>query len=198
MRKFKYSFLPLYSCSPCFSSPLSYPKSLNCQDALSSLFAPNLVFLALLFKPLRIKSWNLDDVESFQSLTYFSHSTYIVVYALPIHSPYFSCLNDFQRSVDLKTLAKRVDSEQYYVTFEMFVADVKRMFANARTYNSPETIYYKCSTRHTDLIPYSHRSPFFSGFVILINRFCRLEAHFQSKVQSGVQDSNLVLKVSRN
>lgn len=48
---------------------------------------------------------------------------------------------------DLKTMLKRVESEQYYVTLEMFIADAKRMFANARTYNSPETIYYKCSTR---------------------------------------------------
>lgn len=49
---------------------------------------------------------------------------------------------------DMKTMSKRVESEQYYVTLEMFIADMKRMFANARTYNSPETIYYKCSTRH--------------------------------------------------
>lgn len=48
---------------------------------------------------------------------------------------------------DLRTMSKRIDSEQYYVTFEMFFADVKRMFANARTYNSPDTIYYKCATR---------------------------------------------------
>ena len=45
-------------------------------------------------------------------------------------------------------MSKRVESEQYYVTFEMFVADVRRMFENARTYNSPETIYYKCATRY--------------------------------------------------
>lgn len=64
-------------------------------------------------------------------------------------------------NTDLKTMSKRVESEQYYVTFEMFVADVRRMFANARTYNSPETIYYKCATR--------------------------LESHFSSKVQSGLQ-----------
>ncbi|CAO2818843.1 unnamed protein product [Amaranthus hypochondriacus] len=49
--------------------------------------------------------------------------------------------------IDLRTMSKRVDSEVYYVTFEMFVADVRRMFENARTYNSPETIYYKCATR---------------------------------------------------
>ncbi|KAL9243032.1 hypothetical protein vseg_016972 [Gypsophila vaccaria] len=49
--------------------------------------------------------------------------------------------------IDLKTMSKRVETETYYVTFEMFVADVRRMFDNARTYNSPETIYYKCATR---------------------------------------------------
>ncbi|KAK3193652.1 hypothetical protein Dsin_024962 [Dipteronia sinensis] len=71
---------------------------------------------------------------------------------------YYDIIKD---PMDLRTMSKRVESEQYYVTFEMFVADAKRMFANARTYNSPETIYYKCSSR--------------------------LEAHFQSKVQSGLQ-----------
>ncbi|KAK4766898.1 hypothetical protein SAY86_014649 [Trapa natans] len=71
---------------------------------------------------------------------------------------YYDIIKD---PMDLKTMSKRVESERYYVTLEMFIADVKRMFANARTYNSPETIYYKCATR--------------------------LEAHFQSKVQSGLQ-----------
>ncbi|XP_061369075.1 histone acetyltransferase GCN5-like [Gastrolobium bilobum] len=71
---------------------------------------------------------------------------------------YYDIIKD---PMDLKTMTKRVESEQYYVTFEMFLADVRRMFANARTYNSPETIYYKCSTR--------------------------LETHFQSKVASGLQ-----------
>ncbi|BAT85487.1 Histone acetyltransferase [Vigna angularis] len=71
---------------------------------------------------------------------------------------YYDIIKD---PMDLKTMSKRVESELYYVTFEMFVADVRRMFANARTYNSPETIYYKCATR--------------------------LESHFQSKVQAGLQ-----------
>ncbi|KAI4301176.1 hypothetical protein L6164_034482 [Bauhinia variegata] len=71
---------------------------------------------------------------------------------------YYDIIKD---PMDLKTMSKRVESEQYYVTFEMFVEDAKRMFANARTYNSPETIYYKCSTR--------------------------LESHFHSKVQQGLQ-----------
>ncbi|KAK4441629.1 Histone acetyltransferase GCN5 [Sesamum alatum] len=71
---------------------------------------------------------------------------------------YYDIIKD---PMDLKTMSKRVESEQYYVTFEMFVADVRRMFSNARTYNSPDTIYYKCSTR--------------------------LEGHFSAKVQAGLQ-----------
>ncbi|XP_052185154.1 histone acetyltransferase GCN5 [Diospyros lotus] len=76
---------------------------------------------------------------------------------------YYDIIKD---PMDLKTLSKRVESEQYYVTFEMFVADVKRMFLNARTYNSPETIYFKCATR--------------------------LEAHFSSKVQLGLQSGTKI------
>ncbi|EEF41390.1 histone acetyltransferase GCN5 isoform X1 [Ricinus communis] len=75
---------------------------------------------------------------------------------------YYDIIKD---PIDLKTMSKRIESEQYYVTFDMFVADVKRMFANARTYNSPDTIYYKCATR--------------------------LEAHFESKVQSGFQSAKI-------
>ncbi|XP_011026071.1 PREDICTED: histone acetyltransferase GCN5-like [Populus euphratica] len=75
---------------------------------------------------------------------------------------YYDIIKD---PMDLKTMLKRVESEQYYVTLEMFIADVKRMCANARTYNTPDTIYYKCATR--------------------------LEAHFQSKVQSGIQSKIL-------
>ncbi|KAG6776387.1 hypothetical protein POTOM_019893 [Populus tomentosa] len=73
---------------------------------------------------------------------------------------YYDIIKD---PMDLKTMSKRVESEQYYVTLEMFIADVKRMCANARTYNSPDTIYYK------------------------------LEAHFQSKVQSGIQSGTKIL-----
>ncbi|XP_071738212.1 histone acetyltransferase GCN5-like isoform X2 [Rutidosis leptorrhynchoides] len=71
---------------------------------------------------------------------------------------YYDIIRD---PMDLKTMSRRVESEQYYVALEMFLADARRMFANARTYNSPETIYFKCSTR--------------------------LEAFFSSRVQSGLQ-----------
>ncbi|XP_042430297.1 histone acetyltransferase GCN5-like [Zingiber officinale] len=57
---------------------------------------------------------------------------------------YYDIIKD---PMDLRTMSKRLESGQYYVTFEMFVADVKRMCGNARTYNSPETIYFKCANR---------------------------------------------------
>ncbi|XP_076930602.1 histone acetyltransferase GCN5-like [Bidens hawaiensis] len=63
--------------------------------------------------------------------------------------------------MDLKTMSRRVESEQYYVTLEMFIADARKMFANATNYNSPETVYYKCAIR--------------------------LEAFFSSIVQAGIQ-----------
>lgn len=66
---------------------------------------------------------------------------------------------------DLKTMSKRLESEQYYITFEMFVADVKRMLANARTYNAPETIYYKCATRY---IFFEFSTVLFFSFDIII------------------------------
>ncbi|XP_076913345.1 histone acetyltransferase GCN5-like [Bidens hawaiensis] len=69
--------------------------------------------------------------------------------------------NIIKNPMDLMTMSRRVESEQYYVTLEMFIADARKMFANARKYNSPETVYYKSSTR--------------------------LETFFSSTVQAGVQ-----------
>jgi len=90
-------------------------------------------------------------------------------------------------------MSKRVESELYYVTFEMFVADVRRMFANARTYNSPETIYYKCATRRVlalplPALPFSFPVTFLTFMIFK----CRLESHFQSKVQAGLQPGSKI------
>ncbi|CDP03687.1 unnamed protein product [Coffea canephora] len=68
---------------------------------------------------------------------------------------YYDIIKD---QIDLKAMAKRVESELYYVTLDMFVADIRRMFVNARTYNSPETIYYKCATRHGTPLPLIFRN----------------------------------------
>ncbi|XP_002960878.2 histone acetyltransferase GCN5 [Selaginella moellendorffii] len=60
---------------------------------------------------------------------------------------YYDIIKD---PIDLKTISRRLESEQFYLTLEMFVADLKRMFGNARVYNSPETIYFKCANRVED------------------------------------------------
>ncbi|KAL1550167.1 DeSI-like protein hag1 [Salvia divinorum] len=124
------------------------------------------------FKPVNLST----DVTSHQKqLTSFMRSLIKAMHdhpdAWPFKEPvderdvpdYYNIIKD---PMDLKTMSKRVESEQYYVTLEMFVADARRMFTNARTYNSPETIYYKCSTR--------------------------LEAHFTNKVQTGLQASSKI------
>lgn len=35
----------------------------------------------------------------------------------------------------------------YYASLEMFIADAKRMFQNARFYNAKDTVYYKNATK---------------------------------------------------
>lgn len=57
---------------------------------------------------------------------------------------YYDIIKD---PIDLKTMSKRLDSEAYYITLDIFAADFRRMMANARTYNAPETVYYKCAQR---------------------------------------------------
>lgn len=116
------------------------------------------------------------------------------------------CLNGNHLCADLKTISKRIESEQYYITLEMFLADVRRMFANARTYNSPHTIYYKCATRQE--FSYFNSSFLFFLFFLCIHaqicsvyiyitgsslwwRICRLESFFSVKFQSSLQYSKI-------
>lgn len=74
---------------------------------------------------------------------------------------YYDIIKD---PIDLKTISKRLESDVYYLTLDMFAADMKRMFANARIYNSPDTIYFKCTNR--------------------------LELFFSNKLQAGIQTVN--------
>lgn len=96
----------------------------------------------------------------------------------------YGCLLNKLCHADLRTMSKRLESEQYYITFEMFVADVKRMLANARTYNAPETIYYKCATRYFSFIC----SLIFFHIIVfakIIGLFLfRLESYFSNRVQA--------------
>lgn len=46
--------------------------------------------------------------------------------------------------MDLKTMSERLRS-QYYASRHVFVADMTRIFANCRSYNNPNTEYYRCA-----------------------------------------------------
>ncbi|XP_027178603.1 histone acetyltransferase GCN5-like isoform X1 [Coffea eugenioides] len=116
-----------------------------------------------------------DGVSHQKAMTTFMRSLVKVMYDHPDSWPfkepvdardvpdYYDIIKD---QIDLKAMAKRVESELYYVTLDMFVADIRRMFVNARTYNSPETIYYKCATR--------------------------LESHVMNKFLGGVQSGSKI------
>jgi len=45
---------------------------------------------------------------------------------------------------DLKTMFERLKNH-YYVHRRVFIADMTRIFTNCRSYNEPDTEYYKCA-----------------------------------------------------
>lgn len=47
--------------------------------------------------------------------------------------------------IDFTTISKRLDTDNYYTTKSKFVHEVKLVFKNAKKYNQPQTIYYKCA-----------------------------------------------------
>eukprot|EP00878_Enallax_costatus_P006283 GHUV01006587.1.p1 GENE.GHUV01006587.1~~GHUV01006587.1.p1 ORF type:complete len:451 (+),score=121.80 GHUV01006587.1:320-1672(+) len=49
--------------------------------------------------------------------------------------------------VDLSLVAARMKTQQYYISLEMFVADIRKMCDNCRYYNAQTTPYYQCATR---------------------------------------------------
>ena len=51
-----------------------------------------------------------------------------------------------QDPIDLSTVGERL-AAGFYGSLEMFAADLRRMFANARVYNAPETHYFKIAGR---------------------------------------------------
>jgi len=64
---------------------------------------------------------------------------------------YYEVIKD---PIDIKTIEKQLQAN-YYLEKETFVKDVLRLFANARLYNLPETIYVKASNELEEFIaPY--------------------------------------------
>lgn len=57
---------------------------------------------------------------------------------------YYDVIND---PVDLTLIEKRLNSQNYYLTLDIYRADFKRMFNNCRYYNSSDTVYYKLANK---------------------------------------------------
>lgn len=71
---------------------------------------------------------------------------------------------ELQDPLDLSLIRKRLSSGTYYLTLNIFVADVNRMCANARIYNAAETIYYKLANKvEAFLEEYLHTYVIFDG-----------------------------------
>jgi len=49
--------------------------------------------------------------------------------------------------IDMRTIRRRVDGGNTYITMDIFTADVQRMFSNAKFYNSADTPYYKAANK---------------------------------------------------
>ncbi|PRP85259.1 hypothetical protein PROFUN_07029 [Planoprotostelium fungivorum] len=47
--------------------------------------------------------------------------------------------------IDMEMIERRLKRGNYYITKEIFLADVKRMCDNCRYYNRPDTEYFKCA-----------------------------------------------------
>ena len=49
--------------------------------------------------------------------------------------------------MDLSKIEARLEGGKFYITLEIFQADVRRIFKNAHLYNAVETYWYKAATR---------------------------------------------------
>jgi N-acetylglutamate synthase-like GNAT family acetyltransferase len=55
----------------------------------------------------------------------------------------------FKNPIDLTTIGKRLD-DGFYITKEIFRADLQRMIDNCKFYNGPDTVFQKCAAQIED------------------------------------------------
>lgn len=48
-----------------------------------------------------------------------------------------------QNPVDLSLVEKRLQSGTFYMTLDIFLADLRRMISNCHIYNGADTVYFK-------------------------------------------------------
>jgi len=54
--------------------------------------------------------------------------------------------------MSLELMEERLKRGNYYLTLEIFVADIHRIFANARIYNAADSIFVKLANRLEDTV----------------------------------------------
>lgn len=100
----------------------------------SQLLAPSREALAALFREL------LAKLEAEKDLIWA-----FLTPVDPADAPdYYDVIPD---PISLQDIRARLDTGNYYVTLELFEADVQRIFANARRYNAPDTPFAKSAAR---------------------------------------------------
>lgn len=55
---------------------------------------------------------------------------------------YYAVIKD---PIDISTVRARLAGGRFYITLEIFVADIMRIFSNAKNYNKAETVFYKAA-----------------------------------------------------
>jgi histone acetyltransferase len=62
---------------------------------------------------------------------------------------YYEVIKD---PIDLSAVAKRLESRNYYITKNIFIADVKRMCQNCFTYNPEGSPYYALGKKMEEIM----------------------------------------------
>ncbi|GFR48401.1 hypothetical protein Agub_g10295 [Astrephomene gubernaculifera] len=57
---------------------------------------------------------------------------------------YYDVIKD---PISLDVMEERLASASFYITLDIFTADLRRLFENCRFYNAPDTIYYKLANK---------------------------------------------------
>ena len=52
-----------------------------------------------------------------------------------------------QDPMDLGLMEQRLKKKDYYLTLDIFAADMRRIFNNARVYNASDSAYYKWANK---------------------------------------------------
>lgn len=100
-------------------------------------------------KKITVKQEPTDPEQLYQTLKTLLNQVKIHNSAWPFQKPVEKSeapdyYDHIKYPMDLRTMTERLKN-RYYVNKRLFTADMLRIFTNCRSYNSPDTEYYKCA-----------------------------------------------------